>query len=119
MPNINDFDRLYRRTKKAVGVTNGAVRISLDPLGPGLLRVLTHVTAENKSNDYDKCRIGIQHAGRDYYLDELTTIIKDELAVSRSDILLTERDAFFAEFTGTTDADELVMSCIGWSKDLK
>lgn len=119
MPNINDFDRLYRRTKLGVGVTNETVRLSLGPVASGKLRVLTHVTVENTDHAFDKCRLGVNAGGRDHYLDEITTVSVDELCVSRSDILLMERDIFFAEFTGTEDGNRLIMTCAGWTKDLK
>lgn len=117
--NVYDFDRLYRRTKIGLGVTDSLVRLSLSPIPPNTLRVLTHVTVENKGHSYTKCRVGIATPGRDHYLDELTTIAANELAVSRSDVLLGEGDSFFAELTGTTTGDELVMTCAGWEQHMK
>ena len=116
--NIQDFDRLYRRTKKESGDSNAVVKIRLGPVGSRTLRVLTHVTVENRTNPFTKCRLAIADGAVTHYIDELTTIAKDELAVSRSDILLLEGDYFFAELTGTTTGDDLVMTCIGWDKDL-
>lgn len=116
--NINDFDRLYRRTTTGVGVTGEAVRLRLGPIGAKTLRVLTHVTVENKTSAYTKCRLGITAGGGDHYLDELQNIAKEELAVSRSDILLGEGDYFFSELTGTTDNDELILTCVGWEQGL-
>jgi len=116
--NANDFNRVFRETRLGVGVTGQAVTIKLDRIKPRRCRTLTHVTVENRTNDYPKCRIGIERAGRNHYLDELTVIVADELAVSRSDILLGEGDVFFAELTGTTTGDNLVMTCIGWELDL-
>lgn len=118
MPNINDFDRLYRRTKTATGLTGSTVRIKLKPIGPKKLRVLTHVAVENQTTAYTKLRLGIQAGNEDHYLDELTSPAADELAVSRSDILLGEGDVFFVELTGTTTGDHIVLTCIGWTKDL-
>jgi hypothetical protein len=80
--------------------------------------VLTHVTVENKTNPYTKCRLGITTTGRDHYLDELTTIAANELAVSRSDIILGEKDIFFAELTDTDDGDQLIMTSVGWEQGL-
>lgn len=119
MPNVNDFDRLYRRTKTAVGDEDADVRLSLEPVRPRTLRVLTHVAVENKTNGYDKCRLGIQRAGRDHILDEIDSPLEAELCVSRSDILLGEADVFFALFVDTDSNDELVMTCVGWEQDLK
>lgn len=118
MPNVNDFDLLYRRTKTGLGVAGQVVRLRLNPIGAKRLRVLTHVTVENQTNPYTKCRLGINAGGRDHYLDELTTIVAEELAVSRSDIPLGEGDYFFAELTGTTDGDYLIMTCWGWEQTL-
>lgn len=119
MPNINHLDRLYRRAITGVGIDGNPVRLCLDPVDTNVLRVLTHVTVENKTDDYDKLRMGIRRTGRDYYLDELTVVLQNELAVSRSDILLGEGDTFFAELTDIDGGDELVMNCIGWELELK
>lgn len=118
MPNIYDFDRIYRRTKRALGVTAGTVRISLGRVSAKTLRVLTHVTVENMDNTCTKVRLGIDAGSVIHYFDEIETLAAAELAVSRSDVLLGEGDAFFAELTGTTTGDRLVMTCIGWSKGI-
>jgi len=114
--NINNFSQLYRRSIKGDGETGAVVRLTLNRIKPRVARVLTHVTVENQTSAYTKCRLGIDAGGRDHYLDELTTIAADELAVSRSDILLGEGDSFFAELTGTTGGDVLVMTCVGWEQ---
>lgn len=116
--NIHNFDRLYRRTIKGLGETGQLVRLSLNPTPPNTLRVLTHVTVENKTLPYSKCRLAIKTTGRDHYLDELAGIVADELAVSRSDIILGEKDIFFAELTGTHDGDDIILTAIGWELDL-
>lgn len=116
MPNIFDFDRLYRRTKKAAGDTGAVVKIRLSPVGPKTLLVLTHVTVENRTSPDSDCRLAIEAGGVTHYLDEITNLAIGELAVSRSDILLMEGDYFFAELTDTINNDELVMTCVGWTK---
>ncbi len=117
--NIKDFDRLYRRTRGGEGDSSALVRLKLNPIRQGVLRTLNRVTVENKTSGYTKCRLGIAAGDRDHYLDELITIAANELAVSRSEILLHEGDEFFAELTGTSDGDVLVMTCIGWELDMK
>lgn len=117
--NINDFNRLYRRTKRGVGVTNGTVRLKLRPVGEKTLRVLTHVTCENLDTTGTKNRMGINAGGVDHYLDEIEDPAANELIVSRSDILLGDGDYFFIEFTGTINDDRLKMTCVGWEQDLK
>lgn len=119
MPNINDFNQLFRRTILEKAGATSPHRLKLDRIPARQVRVLTHVTVENKTTSYTKCRLGIDSGGRDHYLDELTTIAADELAVSRNDIILGEGDVFFAELTGATVNDLLVMTCIGWELDLK
>ncbi len=116
--NINDFTQLHRRTVKGLGVTGSTVRLKLNRIKARKLRTLTHVSVENETSAYTKCRLGIDASGRDHYLDELTDPAAAELAVSRSDILLGEGDVFFAELTGTTDGDVLIMTCVGWELDL-
>lgn len=116
--NIYDFDQLYRRTVLERAGATSPHRLSLGRVSPRKIRVLTHVTVENQTSDYTKCRLGIESGGRDHYLDELTSPTADELAVSRSDIILGELDVFFAELTGATENDILVMTCIGWESKL-
>ncbi len=116
--NINDFSQLYRHTGKGTGVTGEVVRLKLSRIKPRIVRVLSHVTVENETSAYTKCRLGIDAGGRDHYLDELQTIAAAELAVSRSDIILGEGDVFFAELTGTSTGDVLVMTCVGWKAQL-
>lgn len=116
--NINDFTQIYRRTINQSSDGSGTVRLKLDRVHARKLLVLSHVTVENKTTAYTKCRLGIDARGRDHYLDELITIAANELAVSRSDILLGEGDVFFAELTGTTDGDLLVLTGVGWEIEL-
>jgi len=117
--NINNFDQLYRRTITEKAGATSPHRLELDRVRARQIRVLTHVTVEDQTTAYTKCRLGIDAGGRDHYLDELSTIAADELAVSRSDIILGEGDVFFAELTGATENDLLVMTCVGWELDLK
>lgn len=114
MQNINDFTRLYRRTKLGLGVTGSTVRLELSRIKARTVRVLSHVSVENETSAFTKCRLGITNGGINHYMDELQTIAACELAVSRSDLILGEGDILFAELTGTTTNDVLVMTCIGW-----
>lgn len=116
--NINDFSQLYRRTVNSNSDNAVTFRLELEKIKAGKIRVLTHITVEDETTAYTKCRLGIDAGGRDHYLDELATIAADELAVSRSDIILGEGDVFFAELSGTTVGDVCIMTCIGWEKDL-
>lgn len=116
--NINTWNRLFRRTVLEVGDTGEDVYIKLGRVDPRRVLVLTHVTVENLTNAFTKCRLGINRSGAIIYIDELQTIAADELAVSRSDLPLGEGDRFFAELTGTTTGDVLVMTCIGGEIDL-
>lgn len=116
--NINDFSQLYRRKVSKTAYDRGDYRLELDRVDARALRVLTHVTVENQDDAYDKCRLGIQSGGVDYFLDELITIAAGELIVSRSDILLGEGDVFFAELTDVGRDEHISMSCIGWEQKL-
>lgn len=118
MLNLCDFSQMYRRTKRGEGVTGDIVRLKLTRIKPDTLRVLSHVTVENRTSAYTKCRLGIWNGGLDHYLDELQTIAANELAVCRSENLLGQGDVFFAELTGTTTGDVLVMTCCGWEVKL-
>jgi len=114
MKNVNGFDRLYRRTIRAAGVTGALVRLSDDPIQIQSYRVLSHVSVENQTTLFTKLRLGIHNRGVDYFLDELQIIAADELCVLRSDIVLGDGDRFFSELTGTTDSDVIVMNLVGW-----
>jgi hypothetical protein len=116
--NINDFDRLYRRRKTGAGLTGSVVRISLKPLGPKKLRVLTNVTVENITSAYTKLRLGVKNSGLEMYLEEQQTVSAGELVSSRADVLLTEGDTFFADLTGTTDGDHIIFVCQGWEQKI-
>jgi len=117
--NINEFHRLYRSITFAFGLTTSTVYLYLPRVGPAKIRVLTHVTVESTVHGVDTIRLGIENLGVRYYLDELTTVAAAELCVSRSDILLGEGDRFFAELVGTSTGAKLIMTCVGWTKDLK
>lgn len=115
--NINEFKRLYRRIVEKPGDSSGVVYLELDRVKARVIRTLTHVTVEDKTNACTKFRLGIKHAGRLHYIDELTTPAAGELATARSDTPLGEQDILFAEVTGSTDGDQLVMCAIGWEAD--
>lgn len=115
---IMKFQRLYRRTLTRTGDVGATVYIKLGQVGPGKIRVLTHVTVENRTDTTTQIRIGIDHGGILHYVDELKTVVATELVVSRSHILLGEGDRFFSELIGTHDIDELVMTCLGWEQKL-
>lgn len=116
--NIYEFSQLYRRTVKYISDGSTTIRLKLSRVKARKLKTLTHVSVENRTTAFTKCRLGIDNGGIDHYLDELQTIAANELAVSKSDILLGEGDVFFAELTGTTDGDILVMTCVGWESGL-
>ena len=118
MHNINDFTQLFRRTVTKLSDGSTTFRLKLDRVEARKVRVLSHVTVENEISAYTKCRLGIDAGGRDHYMDELQNIAAKELAVSRSDIILGEGDVFFAELTGTSADDILIMTCVGWEVNL-
>jgi len=118
VPNINDFTQLYRRKVNAVSDNATAFRLKLNKIKSGKVRVLSHVTVENVTNSYTKCRLGIDAGGRDHYLDELITIAANELAVSRSDIILGDGDVFYAEASGAAVGDLLITTYVGWENNV-
>ncbi|GAH05911.1 unnamed protein product, partial [marine sediment metagenome] len=54
---INEFDQLYRRTITIKADAADPFYIKLDRVGARQVRVLTHVTVENKTLAYTKCRL--------------------------------------------------------------
>lgn len=119
MLSLFDFDRLYRRKIRGAGDSAAVVRLQTSPLKAGKIRILTHLTVEDQDNAYTLLRIGVSNRGEIYYLDELDAPAAAELAVSRSDIILGDGDRFFADLTGTTDADVLIMVLSGWEMKRK
>jgi len=118
MFDINHFSSIYRRTKRAAGETGALVRISFKPVSAKMLRVLTHVAVENQTTAFTKLRLGISNRGVDYFLDEIQNLLADELAICRSDVLLGDGDRFFAELTGTTTDDVVIVNLSGWEQDI-
>ena len=116
--NINDYNRLYRQRVRSASGGASAFRLQLETVGPKTIRVLTHVTVENKTTAFTKLRLGITNTGRNYYLDEIQTIAAAELITSRSDIILGEADILFAELTGTTNGDVVILTALGWEQRL-
>lgn len=116
--NILDFDRLYSSIVKKVSDGEEYFYIYDDRVNPGRIRVLNRVTAENRTSDFTKIRLGIRVGPEYLYVDELTTVLEDELAVEKHYILLGEGDVLFAQFKDTTTADVLVMFVRGWELDL-
>jgi len=119
MTNIYDIDRLYRRQVTGSGSTGETVRLDLDSVKAKTLRVLTHVTVENTENAYTRVRLGIDAGGVIHYLDELSSPAKEELAVSRSDILLGEGDVFFAQCVLSAANNTLILNAVGWEAKLQ
>lgn len=116
--NIYNFDQLYRQTITRKADDANPYYLKLDRVPARQVRVLTHVTVENTTDGYDQCRLGINSSGRLHYLDELKNPSVNELAVSRSDIILGEGDVFFAELAGGIDGDTVLMTCVGWEQGL-
>lgn len=111
---LTDFDRLYRRTLIRAGTSGATVTLDLDPVAPGRIRVLTHITIEDQSNSYTLCRLSIFNTGIDFPLDEALNPAKQELLIHNHDVLLGEGDILRATLTGTTDLDRLVLIACGW-----
>ena len=112
--NVNTFDLLYRERKTALGITGSSVTMELERVNAGRIRVLTHVSVENKTSAYTKCRLSIYNGAVDFFLDEAIYPAAEELLVHSKDIQLGEGDILRATLTGTTTADEIEVHAIGW-----
>lgn len=112
--NVNEFDRLYRERKTATGVTGSSLIIQTDKVDPGRIRVLTHVSIEDRTNAYTKCRLSIWNGATDFYIDEAIYPDEDELLVHPKDIIMGEGDILRATLTGTTTGDQIELHAIGW-----
>lgn len=116
--NVNSYTHLYRNTIHGAGLTGSAVYLYMPTVEPGRVRFFSHVSAEDKTTDFTKIRFGIRNTGILYYLDELQNISANELVSSVADFILGEGDRLFAEFTGTTTGDVLLLSAWGWEDKL-
>lgn len=114
MMNINQFDQLYRERITALGVTGSDVTMETDRVTAKRIRVITHLSVENKTSAFTKCRLLIYNGATNFYIDEAIFPSKDELLVHPKDILLGEGDRLQAKLTGTTTGDELELHAIGW-----
>ena len=112
--NINEFDRLYRERKTAAGVTGSSVIIATDRVDPGRIRVITHLSVENKTSAFLKCRISVWNGAVDFAIDEAIYPAAGELLVHPKDILLGEGDILRATLTGTVTGDKIELHAIGW-----
>lgn len=114
--NVNEFDLLYRRRINATGLTGSTVYLKLGPVGPGKIRILTHVSIENKTNSYTKCRLSTYNGATDLFLDEAIYPDEDELLIHKHDIILGEGDQLRAALTGTTTGDDLELLAVGYDQ---
>lgn len=116
--NIYDYDRLYSAIFKRASDGEEYCYLTDDKVKPGRVRIISRATAEDKTTDFTKLRLGIKVGPERLYLDELTTVSEDELVVEKHLVLLGEGDELFAEFKDSTTNDELVLTVRGWEKDL-
>ena len=114
--NINNFELLYRRRKTWKGVTGSVVNIDLDPVDTGWIRLLSHVTLENKTSECTKVRLVIFDGTTEYPIDEAMYPGAEELLIHNQDIILQERDGLRAKFTGTVTGDNLQIVAVGWDQ---
>ena len=119
MMNVNEFDLLYRERQTAVGITGSNIIIRAERVRPGRIRVLTHVSIENKTSAYTECRLSIYNGATDFMLDQAIYPAEDELLVHPKDIVLGEGDVLRARLIGTTTGDVIEMHVIGWEMTRK
>lgn len=114
MMNVDEFDLLYRERQTAVGITGTNITMKAERVRPGRIRVLTHVSIENKTSAYTECRLSIYNGATGFTVDQAIFPDKEELLVHPKDILLGEGDVLRATLTGTTTGDVIEMHLIGW-----
>ena len=112
--NVNNFDLLYRERKTAAGITGSTLTIQAARVDPGRIRVITHVSIENKTSAYTKCRLSVYNGATDFEIDEAIFPDEDELLIHPKDIVLGEGDILRARLTGTTTGDIVEMHIVGW-----
>jgi len=114
MMNINQFDQLYRERITATGVTGSDVTMETERVAAKRIRVITHLSVENKTSAYSKCRLEIYNGAIDFNIDEAIFPSQNELLVHPKDILLGEGDRLRVKLAGTQTDDELELHAIGW-----
>jgi len=112
--NVNNFDLLYRERKNALGVSGSSVIIETDRVDPGRIRVITHLSVENKTSSYTKFRLSVWDGAVDFEIDEAIYPSAGELLVHSKDIILGEGDILRATLTGTSTGDLIELHAIGW-----
>jgi len=114
MMNVNEFNLLYREQITAVGITDSNVSLKTDRVSSGKIRVLTHVSIENKTSAYTECRLSIDNGATSFVLDQAIFPEASEVLIHPKDIMLGEGDILKATLTGTTTGDVLKLHAIGW-----
>ena len=112
--NLNEFDRLYRERVTSSGITGSSVILKTRRVYPGKIRILTHVSIENRTSAYTKCRLSVYDGATDFMLDEAINPDAEELLIHPKDIILGEGDVLRATLEGTTTGDIIEMHSIGW-----
>lgn len=112
--NVNSFDLLYRERVTAIGVTGSGIYLTLAKVDAGRIRNITHLSVENKTSAYTKCRLSVYNGAIDFLIDEAIYPAATELLVHPKDILLGEGDVLRAHLTGCTTSDLLELHAIGW-----
>lgn len=114
MMNVNGFDRLYREQITATGITGATILVKTERVPAGRIRVLTHVSIENKTSAYTECRLSIDNGATSFVLDQAIYPAAAEVLIHPKDIMLGEGDILQATLTGTTTGDVLELHAIGW-----
>lgn len=111
---IFTFDSLYHRLITKQGVTDSVVNLDLDRTPPGKVRVLSHISAENKDSAFTLLRYFIYDGFIEHPIDEAIHPSKDELCIHNNMLVLGEGEILRAAFTGTTTGDDLILYVLGW-----
>lgn len=110
---MDDKGRPYTHS---VGILSGGGTyddLDDDRVDPGKLRVITHVSVENKTNAYTHLRIGVERTGVFLPHEEEKSPVAGEVYWTRSRIIVPAGSLLKARMTGCTSGDVLEMHIQG------
>ncbi len=81
--------------------------ITIGPVPPGRLWVITNLALENESNDYTSARVLMTGYGEEHMLIEGVTLTEDTLYWADAQLYIPEGRSLMVRFVGTTSADVL------------
>jgi len=111
---VNDFEIFQRFKRMTSGVDTTAQKLKLDPLEPGYIYVITHISGIDVTDAAHQVRLG--------YIDGVTDVVLNSATVANAgdsveyvgQVFLKETDVIFAEFRSAGASDEIQLNVNGY-----